>query len=144
MRSDAERDYLTSLMAAHEDAYGLDDLLARPSWHADAACREHPELPWVPPPYIDPALYDAMKACCADCLFRQDCLDYALASDDRVVGVWGGTSEQQRIQLRRAQPAVRKRRTIIRTCVDCGKTITNRKRCNACAHRHYRARQRAV
>lgn len=42
------------------------------------------------------------KAVCDSCPIRRECLDWALAHDERF-GVWGGTSEQDRrlIRLRR-------------------------------------------
>jgi hypothetical protein len=41
------------------------DLIEPPAWHADAACAEHPELPWFPKvgQPTGPA-----KAVCARCL----------------------------------------------------------------------------
>ncbi|HEX9520771.1 MAG TPA: WhiB family transcriptional regulator [Streptosporangiaceae bacterium] len=41
------------------------------------------------------------KSICAGCQVRQECLGYALATD-RVDGVWGDTSEEER-QLLRSQ-----------------------------------------
>lgn len=38
------------------------------------------------------------KATCAECLVRAECLDYALANDERF-GVWGGLSERERRRL---------------------------------------------
>lgn len=58
-----------------------------------AACRgEDPEL-------FDEQRYELFaKAVCARCQVRQRCLDYALRH--AVVGVWGGTADAERAQLR--------------------------------------------
>lgn len=42
------------------------------------------------------------KAVCAQCGARDECLDHALANNERF-GVWGGTSERQRRRLRRTR-----------------------------------------
>jgi WhiB family transcriptional regulator, redox-sensing transcriptional regulator len=42
----------------------------------------------------------AAKAVCARCPVRAACLEFAIANDERF-GVWGGTSEIERRQLRR-------------------------------------------
>lgn len=73
-----------------------DTLFVKPSWHADAACREHPEVNWFPERGEDarPA-----KAICAGCLVRAECLEAAF--EHRVTtGIWGGTSERERRRLR--------------------------------------------
>ncbi|MEV2216725.1 WhiB family transcriptional regulator [Streptomyces sp. NPDC050997] len=43
------------------------------------------------------------KRICGMCEMRSECLDYALANDERF-GVWGGLSEKERLHLRRARP----------------------------------------
>ena len=40
------------------------------------------------------------KAVCQACPVREDCLEYALANDERF-GIWGGMSERERRRLRR-------------------------------------------
>ena len=40
------------------------------------------------------------KKVCLGCDVRADCLDYALAHDERF-GIWGGLSERERRRLRR-------------------------------------------
>ncbi len=49
------------------------------------------------------------KAICTDCRVRQPCLDFALATG-QIHGVWGGTTEEERLRLRRhrATPAPRR------------------------------------
>lgn len=41
------------------------------------------------------------KRICSGCEVRAECLDYALAHDERF-GIWGGLSERERRRLRRA------------------------------------------
>lgn len=41
------------------------------------------------------------KFICASCEVRAECLEYALANDERF-GIWGGLSERERRKLRRA------------------------------------------
>lgn len=71
-------------------------------WHRDAACREHPEINFFPErgEPVDPA-----KAVCGRCLVRAECLNDALAQPKPVGGIWGGTSERERRQLRRTRTA---------------------------------------
>lgn len=40
------------------------------------------------------------KKVCASCDVRSECLDYALANDERF-GIWGGLSERERRKLKR-------------------------------------------
>ena len=40
------------------------------------------------------------KRICAGCEVRTDCLEYALANDERF-GIWGGFSERERRRLKR-------------------------------------------
>lgn len=66
-------------------------------WVVRALCRQ-----------VDPDLFypekgqlaRQAKRICADCPVRQQCLDAALARDERF-GVWGGMSTRERDQLRR-------------------------------------------
>ena len=75
----------------------LYDLLVRPAWHADAACREHPEVNFFPGrgEPVAPA-----KAICSGCLVRGECADAVGLSYD-TYGVWGGRTEYERKALRR-------------------------------------------
>lgn len=73
-----------------------DELLAlmgwqRPAWHADAACREHPEVNFFPE--RGEATAPAAEIC-ASCLVSTECLTAGLSGHE--VGVWGGTSHRQR------------------------------------------------
>ena len=68
------------------------DLLARarPAWHADALCREHPEVNFFPErgESAEPA-----KAVCARCAVRAECAAYGA---DEAAGIWGGLSRRVR------------------------------------------------
>ncbi len=67
----------------------------RPAWHADAACREHPDVDFFPQrgESTRPA-----KDVCAGCLVRSECLESALREEH---GVWGGSSAKERRRMRR-------------------------------------------
>jgi len=75
LRTDPEADWFAGDPA---DLHGVDAfvamLAARPHWHADAACREHPEVSWFPDRGEDsrPA-----KAVCAACPVRDECATFA-------------------------------------------------------------------
>jgi WhiB family transcriptional regulator, redox-sensing transcriptional regulator len=72
----------------------LDLLRTRPAWHADAACREHPEVSFFPErgEPTEPA-----KAICRGCLVRDECAAFADADfAARSHGIWGGTSTRER------------------------------------------------
>lgn len=77
----------------------LADLVDRPAWMKDALCREHPEIDWFPGRGEDgrPA-----KALCARCLVQAECLAYAetITVPMPPTGIWGGTSERERRQVR--------------------------------------------
>ena len=77
----------------------LDELLGRPAWHRGAACRERPEVNFVPGrgESAEPAL-----AVCEGCAVVSDCLAYALELGEDAFGVWGATTGRQRRRLRRA------------------------------------------
>ena len=71
-------------------------------WMVWAACREaDPEL-FFPVTALGRGAEEAdtAKAFCAACGVRRQCLQYALATGQQH-GVWGGTSEQERVGRRR-------------------------------------------
>jgi WhiB family redox-sensing transcriptional regulator len=80
----------------------LDLLFDRPAWHADAACKEHPEVDFFPAlgQSAEPA-----KAVCARCLVREDCLVAGMAEHFGVSppGIWGGLSGRQRRMVRQGK-----------------------------------------
>jgi WhiB family transcriptional regulator, redox-sensing transcriptional regulator len=76
-------------------------------WRGYAACRR-----------VDPRLFfpvgttreamaqtDRAKRVCANCPVQAPCLDWALATGQKL-GVWGGTAEGERRVLRAARPLV--------------------------------------
>lgn len=67
------------------------------AWQADALCAQtDPEAFF---PEKGGSTRDAKKVCGA-CLVQEQCLEYALANDERF-GIWGGLSERERRRLRK-------------------------------------------
>jgi WhiB family transcriptional regulator, redox-sensing transcriptional regulator len=78
-------------------------------WRSAAACLSaDPEL-FFPISSAGPSLGQVarVKAICAECQVRRKCLEYALA-EKQIHGVWGGTTEDERVLLRGATPAGRR------------------------------------
>ncbi|WP_217242745.1 WhiB family transcriptional regulator [Streptomyces sp. AC555_RSS877] len=72
------------------------------NWRDHAACRqEDPDL-FFPIGSTGPALVqqEQAKAVCRRCPVREQCLQWALDTG-QTLGVWGGTSENERRALRR-------------------------------------------
>ncbi len=66
-------------------------------WQADALCAQtDPEAFF---PEKGGSTREAKKIC-QQCDVKAECLDYALANDERF-GIWGGLSERERRRLRR-------------------------------------------
>jgi len=73
-------------------------------WRADGACRT------VDPDLFFPIAVGAVanrqtakaQQICAGCPVRQQCLDFALRTREPV-GIWGGTTPEERTRTRRAQ-----------------------------------------
>lgn len=69
----------------------------RPAWMDHAECTN-----------VDPALFfpergedvSQAKAVCRECPVRTECLEHAMANHE-TFGVWGGTSERERLRMRR-------------------------------------------
>lgn len=80
----------------------LDELLGRPAWHAQAACRSRPEVDFFPPKGRLPT--EALEVCLS-CPVRADCRDWALEQGYELIGVWGGLSTKERIRLLRRRRA---------------------------------------
>ena len=67
------------------------------SWHADALCAQtDPEAFF---PEKGGSTRDA-KRICTGCNVKAQCLEYALANDERF-GIWGGLSERERRKLKK-------------------------------------------
>jgi WhiB family redox-sensing transcriptional regulator len=76
----------------------------RYGWWPRAACQAaDPDL-FFP---ISRAGNDGQEECakqvCGRCPVKTDCLAYALAAGPGLLGIWGGTSEADRAELRRAK-----------------------------------------
>lgn len=94
-------------MAIAELQTGTD--LENAAWRSDAACRDtDPDL-FFPVGTTGPAItqIDAAKEVCAACEARVECLEFAIATNQDS-GVWGGTSEEERRKIRRANAARRR------------------------------------
>ena len=73
-------------------------------WRTDSACKdEDPEL-FFPVGTTGPAVdqMNAAKLVCGRCQVRDECLEFALATNQDA-GVWGGMTEDERRTLRRAR-----------------------------------------
>jgi WhiB family redox-sensing transcriptional regulator len=67
------------------------------SWHERGACsQQNPDAFF---PEKGGSTRDA-KRICMTCAVRTDCLEYALATDERF-GIWGGMSERERRRVKR-------------------------------------------
>ena len=80
------------------------------TWRVDAICRDtDPEL-FFPIGTTGYALLQIARAkeVCGQCPVQNDCLDYALETNQDS-GIWGGTSEEERRALRKQW--LRERRT---------------------------------
>jgi WhiB family redox-sensing transcriptional regulator len=69
------------------------DLMARPSWHAAAACRDAHSTIFFPEPG---ASTWRAKTICARCPVLEPCRDWALAQGVGLVGIWGGMTPRER------------------------------------------------
>jgi WhiB family redox-sensing transcriptional regulator len=99
MRSADER-FWAALLRAH-DLPELADLVSRPRWMAEAACRNHPEASFFP--VRGESTGAAAKAVCRGCRVRAECYAYAVDHDE--LGIWGGTSERERRHTTRRSAA---------------------------------------
>jgi WhiB family redox-sensing transcriptional regulator len=68
------------------------------TWRTLAACRGRPPEWWHPPEGKVAAYYAKARAVCDSCPVRQDCLEYALATDDlhNPCGMYGGHTAKER------------------------------------------------
>lgn len=67
-------------------------------WSVFAACQEAKDVSFFPQNKADER---AAAGICAICPVRDECLDHALATNERL-GMWGGVSEKQRRAMARA------------------------------------------
>jgi WhiB family redox-sensing transcriptional regulator len=76
----------------------LRDLERPDDWRDQAACIQYADRVEFFPARGESTR--EAKAVCATCSVRRECLEYALQWD-HLCGVWGGTSERERRQVRR-------------------------------------------
>jgi WhiB family transcriptional regulator, redox-sensing transcriptional regulator len=91
----------------------------RGEWWSRSACSSaDPEL-FFPIASVGPAVSQIAKAkaICAACRVRSQCLSYALEADP-LHGIWGGTTEQERLTLRKS---VRRYRKLTRDQASAGR-----------------------
>ncbi|MGH9124884.1 MAG: WhiB family transcriptional regulator [Acidimicrobiales bacterium] len=89
------------------DVAVLLDLLRPPAWHADAVCKEHPEVDFLA---RDAAGIEAAKDICrSGCLVRAECQTWSLAQGVDLDGVWGALSRRDRRRLLDPRRARRRR-----------------------------------
>ena len=83
-------------------------------WRDGAACRDTGPNRFFPVGATGGAVeeIEAAKAVCRSCPVREQCLEFALATNQEA-GVWGGTSEDERRKLRREWTAARRRRELV-------------------------------
>lgn len=78
-------------------------------WRSRAACSGYPNTLFFPASdAADERSVEKAKGICAVCPVMEDCLQYALETNQRS-GIWGGTTEKERKSLRRKWLAVRRR-----------------------------------
>jgi WhiB family redox-sensing transcriptional regulator len=82
------------------------DLLA--DWKKKAACAGYPNSLFFPPSDAATTRVEKAKAVCATCQVGEECLEYALETNQRA-GIWGGATEDERKSLRRKWMAARRR-----------------------------------
>ncbi len=92
----------TVLLYSNEPTPDIEQLAVRPAWTRQAACRGMGPESFFPErgESLGPA-----REICARCEVRGPCLDYALRLSSLYLlpGIWAGTSERGRRQLRRAR-----------------------------------------
>ncbi len=82
-------------------------------WRDLAACRDSEPALFFPVGTTGPAVEQIAAAVeiCMSCLVREDCLQYALETNQES-GVWGGYPEDDRRRLRKRWLAERRRRSL--------------------------------
>ncbi len=86
-------------------------MLTVTDWRDLAACRDSEPALFFPVGTTGPALdlIDEAKAICGQCSVREECLMYALETNQEA-GVWGGYAEDERRRLRKRWLAERRKR----------------------------------
>ncbi len=86
-------------------------MLTITDWRELAACRDSDPSLFFPIGTTGPAVdqIEVARAICAQCSVREECLNYALETNQEA-GVWGGYAEDDRRRLRKRWLAERRRR----------------------------------
>ena len=86
-------------------------MLTITDWRELAACRDSDPSLFFPIGTTGPAVdqIELARAICAQCSVRDECLNYALETNQEA-GVWGGYAEDDRRRLRKRWLAERRRR----------------------------------
>jgi WhiB family redox-sensing transcriptional regulator len=89
------------------EGVGLGDpalLVSRPAWHDDALCRTAPaEIDWFAEHASGIA---AARRICDQCPVQNDCLEWSLAQNGCLKGVWAGLTQRGRQRLRASKRQV--------------------------------------
>ena len=80
-----------------DDVLWVADLIRKPAWMSDAACRGEPTATFIPERGGNAA---SSRVICAGCSVRDECLAYALA-DSELEGFWAGTTTKERQRMRK-------------------------------------------
>ena len=86
-------------------------MLTVTDWRDLAACRDSEPNLFFPVGTTGPALdlIDEAKEICTECSVREECLMYALQTNQEA-GVWGGYAEDERRRLRKRWLAEKRKR----------------------------------
>jgi WhiB family redox-sensing transcriptional regulator len=98
-RNEANEKTLVLLMESTGPLPGLTDLVTRPAWQAQAACRGRGTTEFFP---IGGGDSLSARLVCRSCPVAKECLEYALERPG-LKGIWGGTSERHRDRMRALQ-----------------------------------------
>jgi WhiB family redox-sensing transcriptional regulator len=90
---------LAGMMQATSPMPDVTDLISRPSWHKDAACRGKGTEKFILPKGSGELL--EAKRTCDSCPVTEECLKFAL-NDPGIKGIWAGTSARERDRMRAA------------------------------------------
>jgi len=73
------------------------------AWRSRSACRDTDPDVFFPIGSTGPALeqIETARRICAACTVRDECLEFALATNQEA-GIWGGITEEERRKLRKA------------------------------------------
>lgn len=83
------------------------DDLTRENWYKYGACRGLDPNLFFPEVGVSRIQMANVKAVCQRCVVKEMCLEDAIGRSDDPEGIWGGTTERERRELRR----IRKRQS---------------------------------